>query len=192
MDLRWFPVAFAPAAFAAVILLSWGRVPWCKCASPVPWSFDIWTLHNSQHLVDPYSFTHILHGVAFYGLLAGVHHLTQRAAGVSIDERWRWIAAGALESAWECVENTDAVIQRYREATISLDYFGDSVANSMSDVVMCLSGFALASRLPWWGSLLFFAVVELILVGWIRDSLVINVVMLVYPIDALKNWQAGG
>lgn len=179
----------AVVVVTALLLHQQGRVWWCKCGSPVPWSFDIWTPHNSQHVFDPYSFTHLLHGVVLAGVLA--------APGLAWAP-WRRIPVAALagvavafESGWELLENSQFVIQKYREATISLDYYGDSVANSMSDIAMCGFGFLLASRLGWKGALALFVVTELVLLLWIRDSLVINVIMLVWPLEAIKQWQLG-
>lgn len=170
-------------AAAAAALLVMGRSPWCRCGEAIPWAFDIRSAHNSQHLVDPYSFTHVLHGFAFYALLA----LPLRRVALA----WRAVIALALESAWEIVENTDAVIRKYREATISLDYYGDSVANSVADIGMCAIGFLLASRLPTRVSIALFVVTELALLAWIRDSLVVNVIMLLWPIEAIRQWQMG-
>ncbi|MEZ4320252.1 MAG: DUF2585 family protein [Myxococcota bacterium] len=168
---------------AAVALTAMGRVPWCKCASPSPWSWDIWSLHNSQHLLDPYTFSHMLHGVVFYGLLFAV--LRGRYPRVAV------VIAAGLEAAWELLENTESVIQHYRETTISLDYYGDSVANSVSDILACVAGYALAAAVPWWVSVVGFAVTELMLAAWIKDSLLLNVLMLVYPLDVVKQWQMG-
>ena len=165
----------------AAILLAMGRTPWCACGSAVPWAWDVWTRHNSQHAIDPYWFTHVLHGLAFYGGL----WLVARRVAVA----WRGVIAIVLESAWEVLENTDAIIERYRAVTMSLDYFGDSVVNSAFDILACALGFWIAARLrPRWSVALFVAV-ELVLLFWVRDGLLINIIMLLYPIDALKQWQ---
>ena len=116
----------------AVVLFAMGRGPWCSCGSPVPWSFDTWSRHNSQHLFDAYSLSHMLHGVVFYGAL----FLVARKLAL----HWRGILAAGHEALWELAENTDTVIQHYRENTVSLDYYGDSVANSMADIVCCVGG----------------------------------------------------
>ncbi|TNE85185.1 MAG: DUF2585 family protein [Deltaproteobacteria bacterium] len=160
-----------------------GRSLWCSCGSAVPWSFDVWSKHNSQHLLDPYTFSHVLHGVVFFGLL---WPLRER-----IGLGWRATISAGLEASWEIAENTNAVIERYRETTVSLDYFGDSVLNSMADIASCLAGFALAASIPWFASVGFFVAVELFLLLWIKDSLVLNVIMLVWPIEAIKQWQMG-
>lgn len=169
-------------AIAAVVLAGMGQAWWCSCGSPVPWSWDTWSLHNSQHILDAYSFSHMQHGLVFFGVLA---LLGDRASiGTKL-----WAALG-FEAAWEVLENTPMVIERYREATISLDYFGDSVANSMSDLAACWLGFEIARRLPWWGTVLLFVVVELAMLWAIHDSLILNVIMLLYPLDAIREWQA--
>lgn len=104
---------------------------------------------------------------------------------------WRLLIAISFESAWEVAENTNAVIQRYREATISLDYFGDSIINSIGDIFSFAFGFWLANKLRFWFSLVFFVLVEMILLFWIRDSLILNIIMLIYPLEAIKKWQTG-
>jgi len=149
-----------------------------------PWSTDVWSRHNSQHLVDPYTITHVLHGIALYGLLwlflRGVVTPMGRAA----------IAVG-VETAWEIVENTNAMIERYRVATISLDYYGDSVTNSLGDIGAFVIGYLGATALPVWVSIVGFVVVDGLLVLWICDSLLLNVVMLVHPVESVKAWQLG-
>ena len=128
-----------------------GRVLWCKCGWAAPWVSEVSGSHTSQHLFDPYSFTHVLHGVLYCGLLG----LVLPAVG----PRLRLALCVSLESSWELLENSAWVIERYRKATISLDYFGDSVLNSLSDVAGCTAGYLLARRLPAWGSALFFCLV---------------------------------
>ncbi len=184
-----FAAPIAIATVAALILHQQGRSWWCKCGSLVPWSFDIWSSHNSQHFFDPYSFTHLLHGV----VLAGVFALPGLAWAPwkRIPVEARVVVAVAFESGWELLENSDLVIQKYREATISLDYYGDSVLNSVSDITMCALGFLLASRLGWKASIALFVAVELMLLLWIRDNLTINIIMLIWPLDVIKQWQMG-
>ena len=167
------------------IFLLWtqGRVWWCQVGDYSPWSGEVWSAHNSQHLFDPYTFTHILHGVLFYWL---TFLIFGRMPIV-----WRLLIALSVECAWEFVENTDAVINRYREATISLDYFGDSIINSFGDILSFAAGFFIAHKLKLWLSLAFFLLVEIILLFWIRDSLILNIIMLIYPLDAIKKWQMG-
>ena len=160
-----------------------GHVWWCKAGDYVPWSWDIWTTHNSQHLIDPYSFTHILHGVLEFWLLGLIFR--------KVPVVWRLLFTVMIEGSWEIAENSSFVINRYREATISLDYFGDSIINSMSDITACATGFVIAYKLRFWKSVALFIATETILIFWIRDSLLINIVMLVYPIEAIKHWQMG-
>jgi hypothetical protein len=168
---------------AVLILWSQGRVWWCQAGDLVPWSWDIWSTHNSQHLVDPYSFTHVLHGVLEFWLIG----LVFRKVPVSS----RLLIAVIIESTWEIAENSSYVIGRYRAATISLDYFGDSIINSISDIFCCATGFAIAFKLRFWRSLALFVATEIFLIFWIHDSLIINIIMLLWPIEAIKNWQLG-
>jgi hypothetical protein len=160
-----------------------GRVWWCSCGHWWPWAGDVWTLHNSQHIADPYSFTHVLHGVVLCGVLAWV--------GARLPWVWRLVIAVAIEAAWEVFENTEFVIQRYREATLALGYTGDSIANSIGDVAFCIIGFIIAQYLGFRRSVLLFLLIDCALLLWIHDSLVLNIIMLIYPIDAIKTWQMG-
>ena len=188
---RDWRVTLAPwIAMGAVLLITSlvlrgnGRPWWCACGSPFLWSGDINTEHNSQHLLDPYSLTHVLHGVVLCGLLA--------VAAPRWPVPWRLACALSLEAAWELFENSNMVIERYRTATISLGYQGDSIANSLGDILSCAVGVLVAARLGWWGSVALFAVTELILILWIRDSLILGVLMLIHPIEILKSWQQRG
>jgi hypothetical protein len=167
----------------AIILHLMGQPLWCKCVGLSPWSWDIWSLHNSQHLVDPYFFTHVLHGVVLCGLL---YWLPRR-----VSEPNRFLTAVILEAGWEILENSPTIIERYRAATISKDYFGDSIMNSAGDLIACIVGYLLARRLGFRNSIVFFLLTELILLLTIRDSLLLNVLMLVWPIEAIKRWQMG-
>ena len=167
----------------AIILHLMGQPLWCKCGGLSPWSWDIWSSHNSQHLVDPYFFTHVLHGVVLCGLL---YWLPRR-----VSEPSRFLTAVILEAGWEILENSPAVIERYRAATISKDYFGDSIMNSAGDLIACIVGYLLARRLGFRNSMVFFLLTELILLLTIRDSLLLNVLMLVWPVEAIKRWQMG-
>ncbi|MDN5278314.1 MAG: hypothetical protein PWR01_2279 [Clostridiales bacterium] len=136
---------------------------------------------TSQHLLDPYSFTHFLHGVVICWFLLLIAR--------NIKTQWGLVCAIALESIWEVVENSEAVIQHYREATFALGYYGDSIINSLSDIVLCSTGFLVASKIGFKKSLALFVLVEIFLILWIKDSLVINIIMLIYPVQSIKTWQ---
>lgn len=148
------------------------------------WSGDISSDQNSQQFADPYSFTHLSHGAIFYGVTKAV--LPTASVGL------RAMLTVALEAAWEVHENTDTVIERYRSETISLGYYGDSVLNSVADILACGLGFLLARLLPVPATVAWVMAVEVILGFWIRDNLALNVLMLLYPIDAVRVWQSGG
>jgi len=173
----------ATIALAAIAELAMGRKIWGIGGEPGVWSGDVNSSHNSQFLTDPYTFSHITHGMLFYGLF----WLLARQLSV----RMRALMTVALEAAWEVVENTDMVIQRYRAATISLHYYGDSVMNSMCDILACMVGFGLAYLLPARVSIIFVIALELFLALWIRDGLFLNLIMLIHPIGAIRTWQAG-
>jgi len=168
---------------AVVVLNIEGRVWWCQAGDVSPWAWNIWSTHNSQHIIDPYSFTHVLHGVLEFWLIGLVFRRMPLA--------WRLVLAVMIESSWEIAENSAYIIERYRAATISLDYFGDSVINSLADIVCCATGFVIAYNLRFWRSLAFFLTTEAILILTIRDSLLINIIMLIYPLEAIKVWQLG-
>lgn len=170
----WALVAALVAALASV-LRAMGRV-W---GEPRAWT-GANTPSTSQRLADPYTFSHVLHGLAFHAAL------------------WPWnaslaakaVAATALEVAWEAAENSPAVVRRYRENTVSLGYEGDSVLNSVADVAAMLAGFWAAAAMPWYASLALFAAVELAMLATIRDNLTLNVVQLLAPSRRLRDWQA--
>jgi len=177
-------IAMAVTVITGVVSLNLlGRVWWCQVGDYSPWSWTVNSAHNSQHVIDPYTFTHILHGILEFWLIGLVFYKLPLA--------WRFVIAIFIESAWEVGENTSYVINRYREATISLDYFGDSIINSISDIVCCALGFLIAWKLRFWKSLVLFIVTEVVLIFTIRDSLLLNILMLLYPLDAVKNWQTG-
>jgi hypothetical protein len=179
------PVAFAIALLLlAVIYLRWqGRVWWCACGQWYPVSLRVNSPHNSQHLFDAYSLSHVLHGILFFGLLwllRGRLSLGMRAS-----------LAATIEIAWEMLENSPIIISRYRAATVSLGYTGDSIANSLADIASFVAGFYVARKLGLWWSVAIFLAVELLLLWMIRDNLLLNVLMLLWPIDAVRKWQGG-
>jgi hypothetical protein len=169
---------------AAAILLAMGRHPLCTCGSVELWVGARDSPRTSQMLADWYSFSHVVHGLLFYGAL----WLAARRWPVE----WRFLAALLIEAAWEIAENTPLVIDRYREATAALGYSGDSVINSISDILMMGVGFYAARKLPLWGSVVLVLVLELVPLLVIRDNLTLNVWMLLAPSDSLRAWQAGG
>ena len=177
-------VGIALLMLTAASLEHWmGRQLWGTSGTVGLWSGDIWSSHNSQFLVDPYSFTHITHGVLLYGVLCLVLKVAPAPT--------RLLIAVGLESLWEVIENTNTVIERYRAATISLNYYGDSIVNSMGDILACILGFVLASRLPRRITILGTIALEILLLIWTRDNLTLNVVMLIHPMRALSLWQLG-
>lgn len=167
----------------SVILYTQGRIWWCKLGDYSPWVSQAWGNHTSQHLFDPYTFTHILHGVLFFWLIDLIFRKQTFA--------WKFFIAIWVESAWEVLENSQFVIEKYRENTASLDYFGDSIFNSVGDVIACGIGFLIAYKLKFWRSLVVFILTEIVLLLWIRDGLLLNILMLIYPIEAIKQWQTG-
>jgi len=169
--------------FTAGVLLYMGRVPICACGYVKLWHGETMSSENSQHLMDWYTPSHVLHGLIFYAALWLV------AGKVSLG--WRFAIANVVECVWEIIEHGDAVIERYRAVTISLDYYGDSVINSVADILAMWAGFGLARVLPVWASVALVIVAEVGVGYVIRDGLALNVLMLLYPIEAVMEWQAG-
>jgi hypothetical protein len=168
---------------AAFELHRQGRLWVCSCGRVLPWFGDAWSTETSQQLFDPYSFTHILHGFAFCGLLV--------LCLPRLSWRWRLSLAITAEALWEVIENTEFVIRRYRETTAALGYTGDTVINSLGDIAACALGFLIARRLGALRTVLLFLLTEVVLLVLIRDSLLLNIVLLVYSSPRLRAWQAG-
>lgn len=174
-------------AYAAFILLAMGRPPICACGTVKLWHGVVQSAENSQHIADWYTFSHIIHGLLFN---AGAHLLWQRwKLFAGAPTRWALPIATAIEASWELLENSPMIIERYRSVTASFGYSGDSVINSVADIGWMVLGFWLASRLPWKAGLALAIGFELMTLAVIRDNLTLNVLMLVWPIEAIKTWQ---
>jgi hypothetical protein len=179
-------VALAGLLLVTVATLHLMGQPWrCDLGDLSIWSGGAASPHTSQHFADPYTFTHLLHGLILYAAIWALLRGRLDAGG-------RFVLAMALEVAWELFENTDFVIERYRDATISLNYYGDSIVNVLGDLVACALGYGAAMLLPLWGSAAVFLAIEAVLALWIRDNLLLNIVMLIYPSEAIRAWQMGG
>jgi hypothetical protein len=189
-DRRGLLWALVLALVAGAVLLAMGREPICQCGTVKLWHGVVQSSENSQHVADWYSFSHVIHGLLFYFFA----HVLWR--------RWKWFGgkpaawalpiAVAFEAFWELLENSPMIIDRYRAVTVSFDYYGDSVLNSLSDIGFMAFGFWLASKLPVWASVALALAFELFTLAMIRDNLTLNIVMLVWPLDAVREWQAGG
>lgn len=175
------------AAFVAVFALTAGIELWMGRSLFGPdgkfgfWEGSIWSSENSQRFADAYSFTHLVHGMLFY---TGLWLIAR-----NLPVRQRLLLALALEAGWEILENSPFIINRYREATVSLGYTGDSVLNSLSDILMMTCGFLFAARVRPRVTLAVILVLEIGCALWIRDNLTLNVIMLIHPVDAIKHWQ---
>jgi hypothetical protein len=182
---EWRPYVLAEfiVLATAAAMLAMGRPAICPCGYVLIWDGRVGGGDNSQHLTDWYTFSHVIHGFLFYGLLRLV------APGWSFG--WRLVGALLLEVGWEFVENTPWLIERYRGQTVALDYMGDSVINSVSDIGFMVLGFWLAARLPVAATLALAVAMEVTTAMVIRDGLLLNVLMLVWPVEAVLEWQQG-
>ena len=181
---RWILLAVVVVAAAAAILLAMSRHPICTCGAIDLWVGDRDSARTSQMLADWYTPSHIIHGFLFYFL--GWLFLRRNPPGD------RLIGAVLIEAGWEILENTNWVIDRYREATMALGYTGDSVINSLADILWMIVGFGLARRLPVWVTVAIALTFELFTLYMIRDNMTLNVIMLLAPSDAIRAWQGGG
>jgi hypothetical protein len=174
-------IGFCLVLTMIVALRAEGRHFFCSCNQFLIWVGDVCGSSNSQQLFDPFSFTHILHGFLLFCIISLL--FTRMAP------RWQLLLAMVSEAAWEIFENTPFVINRYRAETAALGYQGDTIINSFGDLMCAFVGFVIARRLGFRRSAIVFLIVEVILVISIRDSLLLEILMLIFPIDAMKHWQ---
>ena len=183
MSRKGWLVTAALLALLGAILFAMGRPPICPCGTVSLWHGIVQSNQNSQQISDWYSFSHIIHGFIFFGLSRWL-----------LPRQPLWVALGlaiGIEGAWEILENSPIIIDRYREVTMAFGYSGDSILNSVSDTLFMVAGFLAASRMRWWATVALAIAFELFTLWTIRDNLTLNVLMLVSPVEAIRDWQAG-
>jgi hypothetical protein len=180
----WIIAGVLGLLIAHTLLLAYMGQPFiCACGHIQLWHGIVTDSENSQHLSDWYTLSHVIHGILFYAILAFL--FPRWPVGV------RLLLAIGIEMSWELFENSDFIINRYREQALAQGYFGDSVVNSAGDVITAISGFVLAWRLPAWATVMIVILLELLALYAIRDNLTLNIIQLIHPIDAIGAWQAG-
>ncbi len=178
-------LAASVIVLAGLVEFAMGRLPICKCGHIRLWVGQVNSSENSQQIADWYSFSHIIHGFILYGILHFIARRRNWPLGFCL------VLAVILEASWEILENTPFIINRYRDYTMSLDYYGDTILNSMCDILFCVLGFFLARVLPVWVTVSLIVIMEVGVAIAIRDNLTLNIIMLLHPSEAIKHWQMG-